>query len=220
MRGKLHLEKLIKRYDLVETEHRMCNNKVMTVVLDSYENYLEIKQVEEYFSHALMAGDELYCKYTTRELIHLFTTEVYNVKFASRSVVLKVYDIKTMENNRRFKRYDAYLCGSYGNKDTAGENYCVIANVSTKGLSIITRNTLEMDDEINVSIYLSGFNFLMARCSVRWFQKFDKNNMYGLAITGMDEISKAQYITFIRKLQVRENNLKKKGEKLLGLYNY
>lgn len=210
MHGKLHLENLIKRYDLVETEHRGCNSRAMTVVLNIYGNYLEVKQVEEYFSYALMVGDELNCKYTTRESIHLLSTKVYNVKFASRSVVLKVFDIKTMENNRRSKRYDAYLCGSYGNKDTVGENYCVIANVSTRGLSIITRSTLKADDEINVSIYLSGFNFLMARCSVKWFQKLNENNMYGLAITGMDEISKAQYIAFIRKLQARENNLKRR----------
>lgn len=215
MLENLELEKLIEPCKLIETKHQSDNNWIITVILNSFGNFIEIKQVEDYLNSILMIGDRLQCKFVTNKAIYLIEAEVYNVKFASRAVVLKASDIKTIENIRKYRRYDVYLSASFSKKGTVGENYCVIVNVSAEGLSIITRSGLEMDERINIGIYFHGFHFLMAECAVKWQDKINGNNLYGLLIVDMDEITRFQYLNYIKKLQRKERTLRKKGENLL-----
>lgn len=205
---------ILETLGLIETKHKNGNDWVITLILNIYKNYIEVRQVEKYLTSVLMIGDKLQCKYITKDLIYLIDAEVYNIKFASSSVVLKVSNIKSLENNRTQNRYDVYLSSSFSRENSIGEYYCVTVNVSLSGLSIISKRSLELDETINVSIYFNSYNFLMVKCSVKWVDKSNDNNLYGLSIIEMDEISKSQYNNYIKKLKHKEYLLRKKGEKL------
>lgn len=215
MLESIGFERLIEQYRLIETKHISNNDWVITVVLNSYGDYIEVKQVEDYLTSVLMIGDNLQCKFITKETIYLFDAEVYNIKLVSRSIVLKVFDVKTMKNNRKHARYEVYLSSSLKMEGFMGECYCVVVNVSIGGLSIITRCKLGINDKVNLSMYINGFSFLTAECFVEWTENMNRNSLYGLSIINMDELSRIQYSNFIKKLQRKERLLRKKGEKIL-----
>lgn len=209
------LENIITLHTLIETKHKNDNDWVITVILNSFGNFIEVKQVNDYLSKVLMIGDQILCRYVCEEYVYLLEVEVYNIKFATRSVVFKVGDIKTIKNTRKHKRYEVYISSSYCKDGTIGECYSVVVNASASGLTIIAGGDLNLDEQVDLSIYLPGFNFISARCIVKWHDKVENNNSYGLQIVDLDEISRYQYDNFIRKLRRKERVLRKKGGKLL-----
>lgn len=215
MSNNLGLENIVSSNSLIETKHKSDNDWVITVSINSFGNFIEIKQVEDYLTSVIMIGDKLLCRYTCKEYIYILDVEVYNIKFASRSIVLKANEIKTVKNIRKHHRYEVYLSSSYCVDGTIGENYSIVTNISYSGLSIITRGNLNIDEIIDLSIYFPGFIFVLVKCSVKWRDKINENNLYGLQIIGLDDISQFQYSNFIKKLNRKERTLRKKGEKLL-----
>lgn len=216
MTKRFLLNEFIEANSIIETKCPGYCNWIITAVLNVFGDFLEVRQVKEYLSCALMIGDTVCCKYVTKDYIYLLEAEVYNVKFAVKSVVFKVNDIKMIENNRKYKRYDVHISASYNKDNRTGETYCIIVNISSGGLSIVTRGSLEVGEKIFVSIYYRGFHFLIAECIVKWHDVVDANNLYGLSIVNMDELSRAQYRDFMKKLQRKERQARKKGERLIG----
>ncbi|MGI6084888.1 MAG: PilZ domain-containing protein [Acetivibrionales bacterium] len=212
---KLLLGEFIETNSIIETKSQGRCNWIITSVLNVFGDFLEVRQVTEYLSCVLMIGDKVSCKYVTKDSIYLLEAEVYNVKFALKSVVFKVNDIKKIENSRKHKRYDVHIGASFKKKHQAGEIYCVIMNISAEGLSIVTRALLKIGEKIFVSIYNRGFHFLTAECIVKWHDVEDTNHMYGLAIVNMDELSRVQYRDFMSKLRRKVRHARKKAEKLI-----
>jgi len=209
----INLENLIKPFSIIKTKHAGGNDWVTTAVINSRGQFLEVKQVDEYLESVLMIGDKLECKIVEKNLIYLMNAEVYNVKFASRSIVLLVDTIQSIKNVRKHKRYDVYLSSCFCKKGEVCDNYCVVVNVSLEGLSIITRSKLKAGDIIDLNIYFKGFQLVSFECEIRWKSKSEQNYLYGLSIKNISEKSKALYRSFIKKLQRKERLLTK--ERLL-----
>ena len=178
-------------------------------VINVYGNFIEIEHVEGYLYSVLMIGDILDCQMVDDNYIYIMTAEVYNVKFASRSVILKIKTIDII-NNKGNKRYDVYLSGSFCKIDDIYENYCVVLNISLGGISIVTRGKLEKDDNIELVMYNKKSHIITSECVVKWVKRNDSNYYYGLSITNMDERSKSLYRNFIRILRRKEIKLCKK----------
>ena len=212
----MDIEKIILPYFIIETKHSSNRKWINTMVLQCFKNLIELRQVEDYLTTVLMIGDELQCKYVTKDEIILIKTKVYNIKFASRSVVLQAYEVETTMNIRKAERYDVYLSASLSRMTGIGEQYCVVVNISKSGMSIISKSELILDERIMISIYFEGFHYLSALCSVRWCDKNIDYSIYGLSIENMDEIAQYQYERFLHTLKRRESAIRAKGRKLYG----
>ncbi len=210
MSESLDIEKIIKAGMLVRTKQQHSSDWVITGVINVHGNFIEIEHVEGYLYSVLMIGDILDCQMIDDKNINIMTAEVYNVKFASRSVILKIETIDIIDNKREYKRYDIYLCGSFCKLSDFYENYCVVLNVSLGGFSIITRGKLEKDDIIALAMYNKKSRIIMAECIVKWVNRKNSNYYYGLSISKMDERSKSLFRSFIRNLLRKERQLCKK----------
>lgn len=210
MSESLDIEKIIKAGMLVRTKQQHSSDWVITGVINVHGNFIEIEHVEGYLYSVLMIGDILDCQMIDDKNINIMTAEVYNVKFASRSVILKIETIDIIDNKREYKRYDIYLSGSFCKIDNVYENYCVVLNVSLGGFSIATRCKLEKNDIIELAMYNKTSHIIMANCIVKWADKKESNYYYGLSISNMDERSKNLYRRFIRNLGRKEIQLCKK----------
>ncbi len=210
MSNSLEAEKIIQAGMLIRTKQQNSSDWVITGVLNVHGYFLEIEHVEGYLNFVLMIGDILDCQMVDDKNIYIMLAEVYNVKFASRSVILKIKTIETIENKREYKRYDIFLCGSFRKIENIYENYCVIVNISLGGFSIVTRCKLEKNDIIELAMYNKTSHIIMADCLVKWADKKESNYYYGLSISNMDERSKNLYRRFIRNLRRKEIQLCKK----------
>ena len=209
------LEDFLEPGIIIETKHKNANDWVVTEIVSCFADYIELRQVEDYLTSVVMLGDKLLCRIITPKTIYIIRAEVYNVKFASRTLILKAYKLETVENTRTRNRYDVYLSSSIKKVDWIGEEYSVVVNISVSGLSLITKAKLDIDDKIQVSIYFKGFQNIIAECSIRWKGEFNENPLYGLSIDYMDEISDFKYKNFIKKVQRKEMYHRKKGKNLL-----
>lgn len=210
MSKHLIAENVIKSGMIVRTKHQNSSEWVVTGVINVYGDFIEIEHVEGYLYSVLMIGDVLDCQMVDDNYIYIMTAEVYNVKFASRSVILKIKTIDIINNKREYKRYDVYLSGSFCKIDDIYENYCVVLNISLGGISIVTRGKLEKDDNIELVMYNKKSHIITSECVVKWVKRNDSNYYYGLSITNMDERSKSLYQNFIRILRRKEIKLCKK----------
>lgn len=210
MSKQLIAENVIKAGMIVRTKQQNSSEWVVTGVINVYGNFIEIEHVEGYLKSVLMIGDILDCQKIDDKYIYIMTAEVYNVKFASRSVILKIKTIDIINNKREYKRYDVYLSGSFCKIDDIYENYCVVLNISLGGISIVTRGKLEKDDNIELVMYNKKSHIITSECVVKWVKRNDSNYYYGLSITNMDERSKSLYQNFIRILRRKEIKLCKK----------
>lgn len=210
MSKPLKAENIIKAGTLVRTKQQNSSDWVVTGVLNVHGCFIEIEHVEGYLNSVLMIGDILDCQMIDEKNIYIMTAEVYNVKFASRSVILKIETIDIIDNKREYKRYDVYLSGSFRKVEDIYENYCVVLNVSLGGFSIVTRGKLEKDDVIELAMYNKKSHIITAECVIKWVSTKDSNYYYGLSISNMDERSKTLFLSFIRTLLRKERQLCKK----------
>jgi len=122
----IHIDKILDLYTIVETKMKNRKNWGKTVVLNVHNEFLEVAQIEEYVSDALMAGDPLECRVVTNDCIILMDTVVYNIKLVSSSIVLKIINVQKLDNVRKHKRYEVNLSGSFHKSDDMHEKYIIV----------------------------------------------------------------------------------------------
>jgi len=212
MSVKIKLEKAIELNALIETKNKNSNFWVKTKVLNICGQLLEISQVDEYAASLLMIGDLLDCRIKKGKTITMMTATVYNIKFAAQSVVLKIHSIKTIQNLRKHKRYDIALNAAYCKEGEMSQNHCVVANVSSRGMKIITKSQLNKDNNIEIILNCKKNPPITTECSVRWAMQTEQYNLYGLYIMDIDKKSNADYSDLHKMLQRRERIKDKKLE--------
>lgn len=209
---KLQVDEILDLYSIVETKMKNKKNWEKTVVINVHNDYLEVCQIEEYVSFALMIGDTLECRVVTNDSIILLDTLVYNIKLVSNSIVLKILNVEKYSNIRKHKRYENTYSGTFRKTGDIGEKYTIVNNVSLDGLSIITKDKLSKGDNIEVNIKRPKGCFITTECIVRWVTQSEQSYFCGLSISFIDDRNKAIYKTFIKKLRSKELRKKQKLE--------
>lgn len=213
------LQNIIAPGTVIKTKHKNSNDWVFTIVLSAYENLIEIKHVEDYLVSVLMIGDILDCKIAGENTFHKITAEVFNIRFVSHTIVLKITNFESIQYSRKHKRYDTYLCGNYSIKGEYCDNYCVVLNVSLGGFYIVTRGRLKTGDVIELMLYHQKTNYLLTECVVQWVDEKEQNHYYGLSIVNVHERSMQPFRHFLRSLQRKETMLYKKLKSQYGDYD-
>ena len=61
MKKEIRLEKIIPEYSTIEIKQKDQNVWVKSIVLNVHGKFIEVKQIEQFLSSAVMAGDTLQC---------------------------------------------------------------------------------------------------------------------------------------------------------------
>jgi len=210
MKKEIRLEEIIPEYVTIEIRREDQDIWSKSIVINVHGRFIEVKQVEQFLNPAIMAGDILQCMVIVENSIHLMKAMVYNIKFISGSIVLKVNDYKTINNERRHKRYNVLLSATLSESGKLKEHYGVVLNISISGLCIITNCKLKQDDIVEVCMCCLDSNFINAQCTVKWICDRWQKKVYGLAIAHIDEKSKFLLSELINKLEAAERDKLKK----------
>lgn len=201
MMKEITLEKTIPEFSTIDIKPKDQNIWLKSIVLNVHGKFIEIKQIEQFLNSAIMAGDILKCTIITENSICLMEAEVYNIKFISGSVVLKIHDLRTIANERKHKRYNILLNATFTEFGKLKEHYCVVLNISISGLCIITNFELKHDDIIDVFINYRNSSFIGARYAVKWLSKHGSKRVYGLLLTYIDDKNKSLLTDLIDELE-------------------
>ncbi|HAA25047.1 MAG TPA: hypothetical protein DCE11_02845 [Ruminiclostridium sp.] len=206
MKKEIRLEKIIPEYSTIEIKQKDQNVWVKSIVLNVHGKFIEVKQIEQFLSSAVMAGDTLQCMVIDEKNIYLMDSTVYNIKLITGSIVLEVHDLKTLANERKHKRYNALLSATFHEAGKLKEYYSVVLNISLSGLCIITNCELKQGDIIEVSINNPDTTLIYLQCVVKWSVDQGQKKLYGLSIEDIDEKNKFLLTDLIDKLEMFEKN--------------
>jgi len=206
MKKEIRLEKIIPEFAAVEIKQKDQTVWAKSIVLNVHGGFIEVKQIEQFLSSAIMAGDILQCMIVDENSIYLMETSVYNIKLISGSIVLKINDFKKINNERKDKRYNVLLSATFSEVGKMKECYSVVLNISMSGLCIITNCQLKQDDIIEVCINNPHSNLIFAQCTVKWLLNRGAKKVYGLAITHIDDTNKFFLSGLINELEISERN--------------
>lgn len=206
MKKEIRLEKIIPEYSTIEIKQKDQNVWVKSIVLNVHGKFIEVKQIEQFLSSAVMAGDTLQCMVIDEKNIYLMDSTVYNIKLITGSIVLEVHDLKTLANERKHKRYNALLSATFHEAGKLKEHYSVVLNISLSGLCIITNCELKQGDIIEVSINNPDTTLIYLQCVVKWSVDQGQKKLYGLSIEDIDEKNKFLLTDLIDKLEMFEKN--------------
>lgn len=201
MPERFNLEKDVGQYGLIETKQINSNMWIKTKIINVYGDFIEVLKVKEYISSVLMVGDILDCRIANNGTVIFINAEVYNIKLATRSVVLKALKMQKLQNYRKHKRYDIFIDAAFLRLGEVNEHYCVVVNLSLGGFGIVTKSSLCKGDVIELTTNYRDILHSAFQCEVRWTQGTEQYNYYGLAIVSMDDKSKSQFNGLIKRLQ-------------------
>lgn len=210
MPQKLRLNQLLDLYAIIETKMKNRKNWEENVIINVHNEFIEVCQIEEYITYALMIGDNIKCRVVTNDSIIVMNAVVYNIKLVSNSIVLKILNVERRDNARKHKRYETTCSGTFRHLDDISEKYIVVNNVSRSGLCLITKDKLSKGDNIEVNIKRPGGDFISLECTAVWVTQTEQNYFCGLSITYMDDVNRALYESFIKRLQRKEQRKKQK----------
>ncbi|HEY8500569.1 MAG TPA: PilZ domain-containing protein [Clostridia bacterium] len=206
MKKEIRLEKIIPVCAAIEIKRKDQDMWSKSIVMNVHGRFIEVKQIEQFLNPAIMTGDILKCLVIIENSIYLMKAAVYNIKFISGTIVLKVNDYKTINNERRHKRYNVLLCATISENEKLKEHYGVVLNISLSGLCIITNCRLKQRDTVEVCVCSPNSNFINAQCTVRWICNRWSKKVYGLAIENIDDKSKFILSALINKLEAMERD--------------
>ena len=223
MSKEINIEKMIPPYITIDIKQKDQNLWFKSIVLNAHERFIEVKLTEQFLNSAIMPGDLLQCMIFVEDSIYIIEAVVYNIKFISGSIVLKINDLKTMDNARKHKRYNALLSATFSEDGKLEEHYCIVLNISISGICIITKPKLQEGDIIEICINYSNSHFITAQYTVNWVLDRGPKNMYGLSIIHIDDKNKFLMSELIDELEDIEKNsikllLEEKSIYLKGLY--
>jgi c-di-GMP-binding flagellar brake protein YcgR len=203
----IEIENILPEKSIIKTRHPGSYDWVTTIIRKAYANCIEVEQVEDYMVKVLMIGDNLLIKYSDKEYLYTVESTVQGIKFASRTVLLAVNNIKKIKNIRYSYRYDAYLSSSLKVLEDFSEIYSVVTNLSNTGMSIITKGYMEIGEKVDMNVYLSSENIINFKCEIKWSDVIWPNNIYGVHILDIDNVNKEKFEGYIKKLERKEKRL-------------
>jgi|GEM_PF-949677 len=206
MKKEIRLEKIIPEYSTIEIKQKDQNVWSKSIVLNVLGRFIEVKQIEQFLSSAIITGDILQCMVVDKSNIYLMDATVYNIKLITGSIVLEVNDFKTVVNERKHKRYNVLLSATFHKAGKLKECYGVVLNISLSGLCIITNCELNQDDIIEVLINNPNVNPILAQYTVKWSVDKGQKKMHGLSITNIDDKNRFLLSDLINKLEMSEQN--------------
>ena len=182
---------------LIKTKLNKANDWIPNIVhriLDD-GNEIEIALDERYISSLIMVGDNMQVTQTIEGFEYIIDCIITQISIEpKRVVVLKVNDIKKVQNFRKDERYS--VNGVFG----------VVVNISISGLAFICRNTFIPGEMVRLSIMLPSSTFTIDAEIMR-VSDSDKGNEYGVRFLRTDDEAIRDIKQLIEDIKEREDRL-------------
>lgn len=199
----------IERNDIIEVKISPDSEWIINCVsgINDSEDILEICLLDAFLNMNLMIHDEIHCKFIRDSYVYIFNGIVLDIGIMdSKKVVIKIDNVEKYNNERQARRYTVNLCGNivYDNHEKSG--YSTIKDLSESGLSLVTKEHIQLHEEVDVSIVLWKDKVLSVEGKVMRIFKMGHIYKYGIVFEDIDFRSKELLCEFIDEMRNLEIN--------------
>ena len=157
------LNKIIQDGALIRTQIGM-NGWESGIIISHNQDIIQINLVQEYYKMAVMSRDPIKCKYYFNEKEYLFEGHVDRVViYDVPSMFIKITNVDIFRNKRKHVRVDVRLGANIWLKGNENFAYCIIDNLSTNGLGLISRVEIGIGKELKIDMFLDYNNILTVK---------------------------------------------------------
>ena len=205
----IKLSDFLERESLVKTKLGKSEEWIPNIANKIYieTNELEIVLDERYLSSLVMVGDDIQVTQTIDGYEYIIDAVITQIKIEpTRTMLLKVNNIKKIENLRKDERYSVNYATTIQSFSEEEGTFGVVVNISVSGLAFVCRNNFMPGEMVRLSIMLPSSTFNIDAEIVR-VNETSKGNEYGVRFLRTDEDAVLDIKRLIEDIKEREDRL-------------
>lgn len=213
--GEVNIFKLgetLQKGDIVGVKISPESEWISDVVerIDSQTFTIEVKLLEEFINQDIMVDDVVEFQLMKGSIEYILKGRVEDIGIIHpQSMIVEILSIEKYINSRRSKRYTVNLCGRMIYNDNESSAFVTVKNISETGISLICKDHIEVDEEVDVDVVLWKQEVLSVEGKIVRAYKSGRNYKYGVLIEYISTKSKGLLRDFISEMEKSEKELAK-----------
>ena len=194
---------------LIKTKLVKANDWIPNIVhrLFADENEIEIALDDRYLTSLIMVGDTMQVTQTIEGYEYIISCTITQISIEPKRVILlRVDDIKKIQNFRKDERYSVNYATTIQSFSEVDGVFGVVINISISGLAFVCRTSFMPGEIVRLSIMLPSSTFTIDAEIMR-VSDSDKGNEYGVKFLRTDEDATRDIKQLIEDIKEREDRL-------------
>ena len=203
------LENFLVEESVVKTKLIKANDWIANIVHKIYfdKSEFEIALDERYIASLIMVGDDMQVTQTIDGYEYIINCKIMQISIEpKRIVLLKVNNIKKVQNFRKDERYSVNYATTIQSFSEENGVFGVVVNISISGLAFVCRNMFAPGEMVRLSIMLPSSTFSIDAEIMRVTDS-DKGNEYGVRFLRTDDDTIRDIKQLIEDIKEREDRL-------------
>lgn len=202
----IELNKVLSPGTLIRTKHPN-SQWISSVAQNVYNNYIQINLTKDYVENLVLVGDEIKGKFFGSDVEYLFEGKIDSIDITNLSLLtICVEKINMFEDMRGYNRYDTHMISKVsisGNPPV----YCIVTNVSSSGISLLTKCDFPLDIEAYIELFINSGKFLSFNGKIMRKSASESGFEHGIKISEIDKENIKIFKELLAHLKVKDNNL-------------
>lgn len=205
----IKLSDFLKQEDILKTKLEKGNDWIPNIAYKIFDNIdeLEIALDDRYLSSLVMVGDNIQLTKTYDGYEFIINAVIVQIKIEpTRTMLLRVENIKKVENLRRDERYSVNYATTIQSFSEEDGVFGVVVNISVSGLAFVCRNNFVPGEIVRLSIMLPASTFSIDAEIMR-VTDTDRGYEYGVKFLRTDHEAVTDIQQLIEDIKEREDRL-------------
>lgn len=205
----IKLSDFLKQEDILKTKLDKGNDWIPNIAYKIFNDIdeLEIALDDRYLSSLVMVGDNIQLTKTYEGYEYIVNAIIVQIKIEpTRTMLLRVENIKKVENLRRDERYSVSYATTVQSFSEENGVFGVVVNISVSGLAFVCRNNFVPGEMVRLSIMLPASTFSIDAEIMR-VTDTNRGYEYGVRFLRTDDEAVNDIQQLIEDIREREDRL-------------
>lgn len=205
----IKLADFLNNEDIIKTNLEKSSDWIQNVAyrVFSNDNELEIAFDERYLNSLVMVGDKMKITKTADGFEYIVDTIITQIRIEpTRTMLLRVEDIKKVQNLRKDERYSVNYAATIQSFSELEGVFGVVVNISVSGLAFVCKQNFIVGEVVRLSIMLPSSTF-MIDAEIMRISESNVGNEYGVRFLRTDEQAMEDVRMLIEDIKEREDRL-------------
>jgi len=205
----IKLSDFLNQEDILKTKLEKANEWIPNIAYKIFDDIdeLEIALDDRYLNSLVMVGDNIQLTKTSDGYEYIINAVIVQIKIEpSRTMLLRVKNIKKVENLRRDERYSVNYATTIQSFSEEEGVFGVVVNISVSGLAFVCRNNFVPGEMVRLSIMLPASTFTIDAEIMR-VTDTDRGYEYGVRFLRTDHEAVTDIQQLIEDIREREDRL-------------
>lgn len=195
------LEKIIKEDCTIDFKHFSMNEFTKANIIKVQGNIIEVKTREAFSDLNCFPGDHVVINLNTDDF-YVVTGNLETIHtFNPLEATIEVNKVERMKNLRKFERFYVSLAAEVSQKGIISNTFAIVKNISIGSVKINSREDVEINDMLDLSVKLDKSNKVNFRGRVVRKNIVGDYYEYGIEIKEISDVNSKNLHRFINDLK-------------------